>query len=209
MVRRHGLTPESTPTSTVAIARWNDAAVDVYLLGDSTAAALFADGHEESKTDDSLAAVAPGLRAAYRQRLQSGSGFDADHERLLSDLQRVQRVQRNHPGGYWVAGADPSAAHNGKEWHLDREDVAALVLATDGAAAGVTEYQTFATWHALAAAIDRDGPDSALQQIERDEATDPDGQRWPRSKPADDKTLAYVRFLLRQQMCEPSSPPDV
>ena len=38
------------------------------------------------------------------------------------------------------------------------------------------------------------GPADFLARIEAAEQSDPDGRRWARSKPSDDKTLAIVRF---------------
>ena len=114
MVRdAHRLTPDTSPTSTVAIARWSDGVVETYALGDSYVVVLRADGTESVYTDNRLDAVGAPERAAYRTRLAAGHGYDVGHRELLLALQAEQAQHRNQPGGYWIAGAEPEAGHHG------------------------------------------------------------------------------------------------
>ncbi|NDL57916.1 hypothetical protein [Phytoactinopolyspora mesophila] len=46
----------------------------------------------------------------------------------------------------------------------------------------------------LLTAAQSEGLDALLDHIHHTETTDPHGQRWPRSKPHDDKTAALVTF---------------
>ncbi|MFI2490531.1 protein phosphatase 2C domain-containing protein [Promicromonospora kroppenstedtii] len=50
----HGLTPATTPTSTVALARWSDEVVETYVLGDSYVVVFHTDGTETIHTDSRL-----------------------------------------------------------------------------------------------------------------------------------------------------------
>jgi serine/threonine protein phosphatase PrpC len=177
------------PTSTVAAATWNAECVHVYVLGDSTAAVVTANA-EHVTTDDRLVRIAPHLRHSYRARLARGGGFDNHHRRALVALQAEQAAMRNTAGGYWIAGADPSAALNGYVHTVARRGVLAVVLATDGAAAAVTTYGQYDNWRALAS----DEPASVVRRAHDAELTDPDGRRWPRSNPHDDKTLVIARL---------------
>lgn len=190
VVTEHDLRPDTSPTSTIALARWDDERVEIYILGDSTVAIIHPDGSEDVYSDDRLTSIGGGLRRAYRERLAAGSGFDDQHLQLLASLQAEQAKWRNREDGYWIAGADPEAANHRIASAHPRVEVARVVLATDGAAAGITRYRSLKDWRDLRP----DSPDSSLRAVEADEAADPNGEQWPRSKPSDDKTLIVVQF---------------
>jgi len=186
----HGLTPETAPTSTVALARWSDDVVETYVLSDSFVVVLRADGAETVHTDDRLDAVGVSERAAYRTRLAAGHGYDVEHRELLLALQADQARRRNQPGGYWIAGAEPEAAAHGITTVEERSGVAGLLLASDGV--DPERHPEATTWRDLFNEVKRHGAARVLQDIHDAEATDPDGRRWPRSKRHDDKTLVIV-----------------
>ncbi|MCF4121752.1 protein phosphatase 2C domain-containing protein [Antribacter sp. KLBMP9083] len=186
----HGLTPDTAPTSTIALARWSAETVETYVLGDSLAVVLHPDGTETVHHDDRLAAVAPAERAAYRAHLADGHGYDDALRPLLLALQAEQARHRNQPGGFWIAGAQPEAAQHGVTTTTPRRDVAAVMLATDGVA--LDRHPTATTWRDLYDEARHDGPAQVLQRIHDAEVSDPDGQRWPRAKPHDDKTLVVI-----------------
>lgn len=180
--------PETCPTSTIALARWTDETVEAYVLGDSTVA-LIGDEDETVVTDVRLANIASPLRDEYRSRLAKGSGFDERHLQLLQQLQAHQAEARNRPGGYWIAGARPEAAHHAELATLQRKSLTTLVIASDGAAACL-DYGVFPTWHAFASA----GPAKAINAGHEVEADDATAIRWPRSKSHDDKAAVSVFF---------------
>lgn len=182
----HGGDVASCPTSTIALARWDDKTIEVYLLGDSTIA-LISDDAEEVLSDARLANIASPARDEYRSRLSDGCGFDMRHRELLQRLQAHQATVRNQPGGYWIAGAEPKAAHRGLVYERPVRTLQGIVLATDGAAAGL-KYGTPSSWRAYAAADLED----VVKDVQRTEANDPYASRWPRSKPHDDKTVVVV-----------------
>lgn len=184
----HGGDSDSCPTSTIALARWDCEAVDAYVLGDSTAALILASG-EEILSDARLANVASTFRDEYRARLSAGHGFDEHHRELLEVLQAQQSSARNHADGYWIAGADPVAAWQGMNYTRPLAALQAVILATDGVAAGI-RYGVFPTWTSLSA---RDADDT-LQAIHSAEEADPQAQRWPRSKLHDDKTALVINL---------------
>jgi hypothetical protein len=187
----NGLTPETAPTSTVALARWSDDVVETYVLGDSYIVALRPDGGAQTvQTDDRLDAVGAPERAAYRTRLAAGHGYDVEHRELLLALQADQARRRNRPGGYWIAGAQPEAAAHGITTVEERSGVAALLLASDGV--DPERHPEATTWRELVDEAQRYGAARVLQDIHDAEAADPDGRRWPRSKRHDDKTLVII-----------------
>jgi hypothetical protein len=178
------LTAGHSPSSTVAIARWSEEAVDFLVLGDSQ----IATPHGVIR-DDRLDNVAPDTRAAYRQRLQAGHGYDDQHRTLLTALQTEQEAHRNKPDGYWIAEADPNAAERAlTETHPTRT-TPWLILATDGAYRPLDHLGIEVPPSATSAEL-RD----LLRECARWEAeSDPAGMLLPRSKQHDDKVIAVLR----------------
>lgn len=180
--------PSTCPTSTISMARWNNEFVEVYVLGDSTAA-LIAQDHEEMVTDKRLESVAPELRREYRSRLAEGHGFDDRHKALLQALQARQATARNRVGGYWIAGAAPQASHQGLVRRQTLTSIGTLALATDGAASAL-KYGLVDSWTTFA--------ESDIHQLlgwaQATEESDALATTWPRSKVHDDKTAQVVRF---------------
>lgn len=185
----HDLRPATSPTSTIALARWGDEHVETYVLGDSTVAIIHPDGSEHAYSDGRLASIGGHLRRAYRERLASGSGFDEQHQQLLASLQAEQAKWRNREKGYWVAGAEPEAARHGLAARNHSSSVSSVLLATDGAAFAVDLYNLFAAWSDLVP----EAPEDVLSAVEEREFDDGDGRKWPRSKRADDKTLVFCK----------------
>lgn len=190
----HQLRPGG-PSSTVLITRINDNTLDVLVLGDSTLVIEHPDHDCTAITDDRLTSVAVAEREAYLRRLREGAGYGIQHARLLADLQAAQRLVRNHPEGYWIAECDPRAARQAISRTLPLDLVQAVLLLTDGAAAGVTTYGTQSTWPELVRQVEIVGTQQFLSDVHQLEETDPTGQRWPRAKPHDDKTAIILHGL--------------
>jgi hypothetical protein len=79
------------------------------------------------------------------------------------------------------------------------ETIDSVLLLTDGASAGVDDYGHPATWREALTSIQGTGPGPFLTSIHALEETDPAGQKWPRAKPHDDKTLALIRVPWRRR----------
>ncbi|MEU4364108.1 protein phosphatase 2C domain-containing protein [Promicromonospora sp. NPDC023987] len=184
------LVPETSPTCTVAVARWSGDTVETYALCDSTIALLHRDGTESVYFDDEVGDAVGQMRAEYRARIADGHGFDEAHRDLLIELQKVQARWRNRPGGYYVAGTDPAAAYQGVVGTVERAGLTGLLLATDGV--DPDRHPRAGTWWDLYTETVEHGPDRVLHDLHAAEAADPDGLRWARSKRHDDKTLVVV-----------------
>ncbi|WP_447004682.1 protein phosphatase 2C domain-containing protein [Saccharothrix isguenensis] len=167
LARHHGLIPGDSPSSTVAITRWTDTAVDVLVLADSPVVVF---------TDDGPQVVAD-------NRLRDMRG-------------KVDRITdwRNHEHGWWVAEADPTAAHRAVRASWPRDRVRAVVMATDGVSCGVDDYGLFDDWQIVFDVTAEKGPEAVLDEIRAAEADDADRRKWPRPKIHDDQALAVIRF---------------
>ena len=163
----HGLTPGDSPSSTVAITRWSDTAVDVLVLADSPVV-VFTD-----------------------------SGVEVVADNRLRDLRGVvDRITdwRNREHGWWVAEADPAAAHRAVRASWPRDRVRAVLMATDGVSCGVDDYGLFADWQTVLDITSEKGPEAVLDEIRAAEEGDADRVKWPRPKVHDDQALAVIRF---------------
>ena len=188
VVARYDLQPGDSPSSTVSILRWSDY-VDVLVLGDSPAVALAADGKVQAVRDDRLRDVG----RIEREKLANTAGFSHDHHDRWRRLVEAERAMRNQPGGYWIAEAVPDAAAQARCVRWGVEDLAAVLVMTDGVSAGVDRYGLLAHWQS-AFVVARQDPSRLVDMVHSVEADDPDGARWRRSKRHDDKAVALVEF---------------
>ena len=182
------LSAGKSPSSTVAIARCLDEHVEILVLGDSPVILPSA-----VVSDDRIDGLELPERTTYRSRLASGTGYDETHRALLTDLQSKQIEYRNRDGGYWIAEADPTAAHHALVTTRHLDEAPWCVLATDGAA-NVLDHLDLMPWSTVATKNSEE-LDALLQQCQTWEAThDPHGKELPRAKRHDDKALAVINW---------------
>ena len=182
------LRPGASPSSTVIILRRGGSYADCLVLGDSLAVLA-----GQAITDNRLARIGQDIRERYRERLTDGHGYDDEHRHLLRELQHEQARWRNRTGGYWIAEADPGAAEQALATHYPAESVPWAVLATDGAYKTMT-HLGLADWSALRGSSSQDLADFLQQCHDWEASDDPDGQKLPRAKPHDDKSLVAAEF---------------
>lgn len=188
VARRYALAPGIAPSTTVNIVRWHGDDLDVLVLCDSPAVVFTRDGQAHPVRDDRLPRLthlAPGPGPA--------PGFVmARPDQWRAGVARQQGI-RNRPGSYWVAEADPQAAHHAIRARWPLADVDAVLALTDGVADGVDRYGHPSDWHAALRLATGD-PAVLVDAVHRAEESDPDGTRWPRGKRHDDKAIAVIRF---------------
>ncbi|SDJ82713.1 Protein phosphatase 2C [Actinopolyspora mzabensis] len=189
----HGLQPGHSPSTTVSILRWDERTVEALVLADSPIV-VFTDSGPEAVTDDRLHALRTTGNGDYRQRLRGGGGFDERHHDELRAAVDATGRWRNVEGGFWVAEADPSAAHRAIRRSWPRTEVRSALLASDGVSCGVDQYDSYRDWRELLAHARAESAGAVLERVRASEHADPDGSRWPRPKRHDDQALAVVEF---------------
>jgi len=176
----HGATCDldhpGTPQSTVAALRLGPDGGEYFVLSDSTVV-LDRGGSIEAITDRRLLDVAAGTRRPVD----------------VKALTLAKRDHVNRPGGYWIAAADPTAAHYAVTGTVplrgpDRLRRAALL--TDGAACVVDDYHLL-DWRATLDAIAVSGPDHVIDLARAFEQADPEGHVRHRWKRHDDATIVF------------------
>ncbi|HEX6970527.1 MAG TPA: hypothetical protein VF174_17180 [Micromonosporaceae bacterium] len=177
----------ATPAATACLIRDTGNRLDYLILAD---AFLITDNGDQvrAQTDHRFRNAVAELR---RQALTPGTG--SEHRR---ELTRRKYQLTNQPRGYWIAAADPEAAHQAVTGSLpltgpDRIRRAALL--TDGTSCAVTDYQLM-TWNGLLDLLTDHGPHELIRRVRHAENTDPDRHEHPRYKRHDDATAALCLF---------------
>ena len=99
------LSHPATPSAAVAIVRLVDEALEHLVLADITVV-LDLGGAIQTIVDDRVSTTARAERAAADLITLGSDGKTT----ALVQMKHAELAARNQPGGYWVAGADPSAA---------------------------------------------------------------------------------------------------
>src|SRR5690625_2494952 len=183
------LSDPGTPSSTVAVVRVSDAFVEALVLADSPVVVDLQNHGVDVVTDQSVETV---VQAEREAALAAPAGSQEKAGRM-AELVRAQRLVRNTPNGYWIAGSTPDAADHAVERSWARNDVRRFAAMTDGASCLVEPYQAM-SWTDLLNTAQKDIGD-VIDHVRLLEATDPVGARWPRYKTSDDATIAYVELV--------------
>lgn len=186
--RTLGVHPGESPSSTVTILRQAGSRVECLVLGDNL---VVLPG--KTITDERMARLGQAERERYHAHLAAGHGYNDELRRMLGGLQAQQARHRNQPGRYWIAEADPEAAKHACFFRQPLTSAPWAVLATDGAYK-IMRHLGLADWPALREA-NSDDLAKLLERCQSWEAEDdPSGQKLPRAKRHDDKSLAVATF---------------
>jgi hypothetical protein len=181
---------DGSPAATVVAIRIRGDELEHLVLSDSALVLAGPSGEVRVVTDQRIEDAARAHRGELDQLPIGTPGRDAAFRRYVQTV----RDLKNTPGGYWVASADPGAAHRALRGSTALADVRAAVLLSDGASR-LTEVFGLATWEQLAALVIEAGPGELIRQVRAAEASDPDGIRWKRGKAVDDATVVYCDQL--------------
>jgi hypothetical protein len=156
-----------TPQATVVAVRWNADTVDHLVLSDSVLL-----------IEDTGGAVRPVLDDRLDRLRAAGPVTDA---------------QRNAPGGFFTAAADPSVAGRAVTGSTARDGVRALAALTDGATRLVEGFGE-EDWTGTFARLRKQGPEELIRRVRAAETADADGVRFPRWKTHDDATVVLAEL---------------
>jgi hypothetical protein len=175
-----------TPSATVLIARQRGDLLEYLVLADSVLLLAPRDGELCVITDTRLEGAGAGLRPDYRGLAVGSPERESARHDYLIKLDGL----RNRTGGYWAAAADPAAADQSITGARPVSELTAVALLSDGAGRLADRYQ-LATWPEIGAILAGPGPAELIRQVRAADASDAEGQQWPRSKIRDDATAVY------------------
>jgi hypothetical protein len=115
-----------------------------------------------------------------------------EHAERRREMVTQRRIERNIKGGYWVAAATPEAAGHAVTGLMRPGTVRQAAVLSDGAAR-LVDFG-LADWPEVFDILAQHGPAELISRVRDAEASDLEGQRWPRSKVYDDATVTYARI---------------
>lgn len=179
-----------TPQSTVVAARWDGSAVEHLVLSDSVLLVEHTDGTVTPVLDDRLHRL-PQDVLALRDTVRSLPRGSAERSAAAAEYGRAVEGLRNAEGGFFTAAADPAVAALAVTGTRARAGVRALAALTDGAARWVEVFHE-GSWADCCALLREHGTQALVDRVRTAEADDPDAKRFPRGKPRDDASAAFV-----------------
>ena len=141
-------------------------------------------------TDDREAQIG----RAYRSEMDALPAGSAEHGLALRRYVEALQRHRNTDGGFWVAAADPSAAHHAVAGWEPRDTLRAVALLSDGASRLADRFH-ITDWAGVLKLLNEDGPQHLINRVRAAEHDDPQGERWPRGKVHDDATVVYAPMV--------------
>ncbi len=176
-----------TPCAAVGILRVGQTQVDTLALSDCTIVVDLDTGPEVTcdLSIEHISGTEPDAVAGFL----FGS---EDHKAALVSLIAQQTATRNRPDGWWVAAADPSAAQHAHVGSYPRAAMRRASAYTDGATRPVDQMKQY-EWPAFLDLLDKLGPAGLIDQVRAIEKSDPEGERYPRTKRHDDATVAWYQ----------------
>jgi hypothetical protein len=162
-----------TPQATVAVARWDDTAVEYLVLCDTALLLRSPDGTVTPVLDDRLARLP-------RSALATSALVDA--------------TVRNREGGFFTAAADPSVAERAVSGSAPRSRVEALAALTDGAARWRETFRE-GDWTDLFTFVRKRGARALVDRVRERERADAHARtHLGRAKTHDDATVVHVEL---------------
>lgn len=182
-------------TAAITIAAWDATTVRAISLGDVALIASLTDGSTlvwENREFTERESALEDLLVDRTQRF----GAKRAQELTRVDLS-VSRRLRNTEQGRWVAAdiGDPDEiASHAEEWQMEKVNVKALALASDGAWAAVSPHGIETPDSFMRRLAQGDG-EGLMRDTAQAERTDPKGYRNPRFSLLDDQTIAWREWV--------------
>lgn len=182
------LSHPGTPSATVCVLRHGGATCDYLVLADSSILIQEVGGRVTVVTDRRIEDVA----AVERDAMLRYPFSAPEHQQHRVAKVRTQQRFRNKEAGFWVAAAQPEAADHAVTGSVPSGAVFRAAVLSDGAARALD--WSLLTPGELLNLVNEQGPEAAIRAVREAEEQDPDGEKWPRAKRADDATLAFCNL---------------
>jgi len=130
-----------------------------------------------------------GVTVITDDRVNMRGGVDPAGPRVAARVAEHRRADRNQPGGYWVAAADPRAAEHAVAGSVRLGGLSRAAVVTDGAARAVDLFGV-TRWADVLVQADAGQLIRTVRDVER---SDSSCAQWPRFKRNDDATAVFWR----------------
>lgn len=179
-----------TPAGTTCLLKEADGHIEYLVLCDSP---LVVDCGSQvyAIADERFARAVADLRTTDEQTIGTSA-----HAGRVRHIVTRQRRRTNQPDGYWIAAANPDAAHHAVTGTLPLTGphrVRRAALLTDGASCAVEQFRLF-DWRGLLDVLTEHGGQHLIDQVRAEERADSNGYGNLRYKRHDDATVALCLF---------------
>ncbi|MFS0558030.1 protein phosphatase 2C domain-containing protein [Brevibacillus sp. 179-C9.3 HS] len=171
-----------------AVVRVGDAHIDYAQLGDCMIFAVYEDDTVRPLTHTQVSHLEQAALGKWEEGINDGLCTRAElHERCMHILIH-NRYQANGPGGYGVLNGDPACRNFMEYGRINRVDMKALVLVTDGLFMPRALGGAQPKWEETVLPIVHKGLQRYTDELVALENSDPECIRYVRFKKSDDKT---------------------
>ncbi|MFD2331322.1 GNAT family N-acetyltransferase [Cohnella sp. GCM10020058] len=177
-----------------AVVRWRCTHLEYVQAGDCMLLARYRDGSVRTLTRNQVAAFDLKALQAKQQLLKNGTLPAEKVSQRLKPVFKCNRDKANAPDGYAVMNGDPALAYTMEYGRISCANVVRLYAVTDGMFHFIENDDDPRKWEKLADALDERGIELYMDQLEREEALDPDCERHPRHKKSDDKSAVILEL---------------
>ncbi|MFF0829357.1 protein phosphatase 2C domain-containing protein [Brevibacillus sp. NPDC003359] len=171
-----------------AVVRVGDAHIEYAQLGDCMIFAVYEDDTVRPLTHTQVSHLEQAALAKWEEGINEGlCTRDELHERCM-DILIHNRYQANGPGGYGVLNGEPACTDFMEYGRINRVDLKALVLVTDGLFMPRALGGAQPKWEETVLPIVHKGLQRYTDELIALENSDPECIRYVRFKKSDDKT---------------------
>jgi hypothetical protein len=179
------------PLAAAAVIRVRDQYVEYCLSADCNLAVLRSSGAVEVFYGDGPRDIDAAVLEEI-QRLKREEGLShSDARDVVRGMIVDGRRQLNQPDGYWALSFDERAIDHARASTLNVDTIDALCLFSDGFERLLELFEAI-EYRTLFAKALTNGPDALVKMLRRAEQEDPKCRRYPRVKPSDDASVAFV-----------------
>lgn len=180
---------DAYPSAGLAALRLRGGLLEYYGLGDLTTLLRHRDGRVETIHDGTISRLDRSVIEEMVRLAESGGGPIAAQRSKVEGLLRKNRELRNRPGGYWIFDPTAVGADCGVCRRWPAEEIRSVAILSDGIADAVPIYRMAPDNGTFLNRLEREGPEAVCEELRRLQREDPDWNRYPRFKQADDTTV--------------------
>lgn len=172
-----------TPSAAIGIVRDTGERIEWASLGDvAVLVDTISDGVSVTSDDRVSHTAVAERQECDRHELGTQAKLDAIHAMKPKEL-----ASRNREGGYWIASAEPAAAHHALTGSVQRSAVQSFAVYSDGVARA-RNFGLARDEGELLDQLHQQGPGRVIAAVRQAERDDPRGKLVPRNKATDDAT---------------------
>jgi len=177
-----------------AVVRWRRTHLEYVQAGDCMLLARYRDGSVRTLTRNQVAEFDLKALQAKQQLLKYGTLPKEKVSQRLKPVFKCNRDKANAPDGYAVMNGDPALAYTMEYGRISCANIVRIYAVTDGMFHFIENDDDPRKWEKLADVLDIRGIEAFMDELEREEALDPDCERYPRHKKSDDKSAVIVEL---------------